>query len=203
VTEITWVPKENIIEAARLMATNRPTTSTVSLGNAMHTNGMQNGRAWSCLFAMLGDVDAEGGILSNQFWNVMLDEKITLATPGNTPFALGQDKYPLLGGVGMTAQPHAVFEAIKTGKPWDVKAIIFIANEAPLSYENAKNVWDAMNKLEYLVVKDYFMTPTARIADLVLPTAHWPERISADEELYSDPCPIVAPQKCVDPPGEA
>ena len=60
-----------------------------------------------------------------------------------------------------------------------------------------------MNKLEFLVVKDYFMTPTARIADLVLPTAHWTERESADEELYSDPCPIVAPQKCVDPPGEA
>jgi anaerobic selenocysteine-containing dehydrogenase len=48
------------------------------------------------------------------------------------------------------------------------------------------------------------MIPTARqVADIVLPTAHWSERESADEELYSDPCPIVIPQKAVEPPGEA
>ena len=38
---------------------------------------------------------------------------------------------------------------------------------------------------------------------MVLPTAHWSEREAADEELYSDPCPVVIPQKAVEPPGEA
>ena len=45
VAEITWIPTQQIIEATRLMANNRPSTLTISLGVCMHTNGMQNGRA--------------------------------------------------------------------------------------------------------------------------------------------------------------
>ena len=81
VSEITWIPKEKILAATRLMAKNRPTTSTISLGACMHTNGMQNGRAIADLFGILGDLDAKGGLLSNKFWDVMLVPEITKMDP--------------------------------------------------------------------------------------------------------------------------
>ena len=203
VAEITWIPEEKIYETARTMARNRPTTATISLGVCMHTNGMQNGRAIACLFALLGDLDAKGGLLSNKFWDVMLDPKITKMDPQRLGKLLGDETKPLLTRAAGEAWPDAVWRAITTGKPYPVKGLLTVANEAPMCYENAKDIIAALSELEFYAVKDYFITPAARFADLVLPTAHWSERESADEELYSDPCPIVIPQKAVEPPGEA
>ena len=203
VAEITWLSKEEIVETARLIAQNRPSTVTTSLGVCMHSNGMQNGRAICDLFAILGDLDAKGGILSNKFWDNMLHPEISKLDPENLPKLLGGETKPLLTGPGGNPWPNAVWDAITTGKPYPVKGMGFVADDAPMCYENSKKVINAMSELDYIFVKDYFLTDTAKMADLVLPTAHWTERESADEELYSDPCPVVIPQKIVDPPGEA
>jgi anaerobic selenocysteine-containing dehydrogenase len=203
VSEITWIPEEKIIAASRLMGTNRPTTATTSLGVCMHSNGMQNGRAIACLFGILGDLDAKGGLLSNRFWDVMLAPEITKMDPARAATLLGDETKPLLTRVGGAPWPDSVWRAITTGKPFPVKGMGFVADDAVMCYENSRDVVAAMSELEFIFVKDYFMTDTAKMADLVLPTAHWSERDSSDEELYSDPCPVVIPQKAVEPPGEA
>lgn len=206
VAEITWIPEEKIKEVARLMGNNRPTTLTVSLGAAMHENGMQNGRAIACLFGILGDLDAKGGILSNKFWDVMLDPKITKAEDQEKFGELiGDERKPLLTRGAGSNWPAGVWEAMKTGDPIPVKGYVCMANDPTGCYENSREVATAFSNLDYFVVKDFFMTPLAReMADLVLPSSHWVERDGQfDEELYSDPCPVVISQKAVDPPGES
>lgn len=202
VSEITWVPQDKIAAAARLMATNKPTTAGVSLGACMHSNGMQSGRAINCLLAILGVWDVPGGILSNRFWDIMLDPRITLIDQVAEDFKLlGHEDYPLLEAAG-SAVPHLVWRAINTEKPKPVKALVLAASDPPMVYAEAMNVREALSNLDFLVVKDYFMTPSAELADIVLPSAHWTEREVADEELYPAPM-VVAPQKAVEPPGEA
>lgn len=203
VSEITWIPKEQIIAAARLMANNRPTTVTTSLGVCMHSNGMQNGRAIADLFGILGDLDAKGGILSNKFWDLMLTPEITKMDPSRLGALLGDETKPLLTRLGGNPWPDATWRAITTGKPFPVKGMGFVADDAPMCYENSRDIIAALSELDFMFVKDYFLTDTAKLADIVLPTAHWSERESADEELYSDPCPVVIPQKAVEPPGGA
>ena len=116
---------------------------------------------------------------------------------------LGDETKPLLTRAGGNPWPDAVWRAITTGKPFPVKGMGLVADDAPMCYENSRDIVAALSELEFFFVKDYFLTDTAKMADLVLPTAHWSERESADEELYSDPCPVVVPEKAVEPPGDA
>ena len=61
VSDITWVPADAIVEAARLYGKNRP--GYIEFGNALdHTmNSFQASRALSILMALTGDLDAPGG----------------------------------------------------------------------------------------------------------------------------------------------
>ena len=198
--ETTWIPKEQIIKAARMMAANRPTNVTPSLGTGMHENGMQAGRAIMNLFAIMGDIDTPGGLLSNRFWDCMLNPKITLNDPSRNRLLWGSAEKPFLTMGGSISWPKACFDAMKNHK---IRMLIDVAADPMACYENVGEVVEGMGQLEYIVIMDYFHNDVTRIADIVLPAAHWVEREGAyDEELYSDPCPVVIPQKVVDPPGE-
>ena len=140
VAEITWLKPEQIIETARLMANNRPTTCTTSLGTCMHSNGMQNGRAIACLFGILGDIDAKGGILSNRFWDVMLDPEISKLDPSKFDKILGHETKPLLANMAAQPWPDAIWRSIQTGKPYPVKGMGFVANDTVMCYENSKTI---------------------------------------------------------------
>jgi len=62
-------------------------------------------------------------------------------------------------------------------------------------------VWQVLkNNLELLVVSEFFMTPTAELADYVLPAATWFERDDTCNSMYTNY--IAARQKVVEPMGE-
>jgi anaerobic selenocysteine-containing dehydrogenase len=63
------------------------------------------------------------------------------------------------------------------GDPYPVKALIIQGNNALLQATNTKLVYAALKALDLIVVHDYFMTPTAMLADYVFPAADWMERV--------------------------
>ena len=74
------------------------------------------------------------------------------------------------------AHGPSVFKAILTGDPYQVRAL-FVSGSNPLSsYGDAKMTFEACKQVEFLVVLEYFMTPTALMADFVLPVAGAMER---------------------------
>lgn len=206
--EICWLEAEDIYEAARMMATNGPVGMMVGLGpGCMHTNAIQNGRAIACLQGLLGYIDVVGGVSVPLSFAVMLDDKITLWDGSKDPgrpdlFTFGGEEHPLYKSFGRSNDPHATFQAIITGEPRPVKAYIAIANDPLLCYENTNLTYEAMTSpnLDLLVVKDFYFSPTAKLADIVLPTADWSERDTYDEEL--DGNLLLAFERAVDPPGE-
>ena len=114
---ITGVSAAKIVEMARMIATERPSNVTPSLGASMHENGMQTGRAICNLFAILGDLDAKGGLLSNKFWDYMLADEITLQTPeagAKMKTLVGYDRKPFLLDMAAVPFPHAMWDAMKS-----------------------------------------------------------------------------------------
>jgi anaerobic selenocysteine-containing dehydrogenase len=69
-----------------------------------------------------------------------------------------------------------------------------------LTYSNAQQVWDALKKLDFLVVADMFMTPTAALADIVLPVATYLEFDSIVAPPYY---PVAQVQQKVSQVGES
>jgi anaerobic selenocysteine-containing dehydrogenase len=56
-----------------------------------------------------------------------------------------------------------------------VKAFLIFGNNTLTTYANSSLVHESLMKLDFMVNADLFMTPTAELADIVLPAASWPE----------------------------
>jgi thiosulfate reductase/polysulfide reductase chain A len=59
--------------------------------------------------------------------------------------------------------------------PYPVKAFLVFGNNTLTTYANVSQVYAALMQLDFMVCADLFMTPTAELADIVLPAAAWPE----------------------------
>ncbi|MEG1494189.1 MAG: molybdopterin dinucleotide binding domain-containing protein, partial [Gordonibacter sp.] len=75
-----------------------------------------------------------------------------------------------------SAHPDLVLHAMETGEPYPVRALIVNATNPLLTYADTHRVFEAFMGLDLLVVLEYYMTPTASIADYVLPIAAAVER---------------------------
>src|SRR4030042_2230039 len=118
---------------------------------------------------------------------------------------LGAGSYPLISGpdavIPFVAAP-VMHKTLLAGEPYPIKSM-FSAGGAPVvNMQNIRSLWAALkNNLELLVVADFFMTPTAEIADYVLPAATWLERDDLCNALY--PNYVSARQRGVEPVGES
>lgn len=85
---------------------------------------------------------------------------------------------PPQAGQTCKAHPRPLCQAILTGKPYPVKALIALASNPLLQVAETRLVYQALKSpnLEHVVVMDYYMTPTAELADYVLPAASTLER---------------------------
>ncbi|WP_165251748.1 molybdopterin-dependent oxidoreductase [Adlercreutzia sp. ZJ304] len=75
-----------------------------------------------------------------------------------------------------SAHPDLVLRAMETSEPYAVRALIVEATNPLLTYADTHRVYNALMGLDLIVVLDYYMTPTAQIADYVLPSAAAIER---------------------------
>lgn len=174
VGEITWVPAEAIRETARVYGTARP--ACVKLGNALehHTNAVQSIRAISILQAVTGNLDVPGGALMRRGAR-LLDITLREKRP-STAKPVGTSEHPLFCEFRAEAQANLLPEAMLTGRPYPVKAMIVIGANPVLTFPNAQKTGKAFRELDFLVVMDLFMTETAKLADIVLPAATFLER---------------------------
>lgn len=176
--KITWVKAEDIANAATIYATNKPGVLEWGLGIEPNVNSLQTVRAIAILRALTGNIDVPGGDILGM--HVLrgyptMKEKVP---PESSKKRLGAEDFKLLGGWRAympSAHIPALFRAMREGVPYKINALLIFGNNPLLTVANPKNVYEGLKKLEFLVVTDLFMTPTATIADYVLPAAFWPE----------------------------
>ena len=75
-----------------------------------------------------------------------------------------------------SAHPDLVLKAMLEGEPYPVRALIVEATNPLVTYADTHRVFEALISLDLLVVLEYYMTPTASLADYVLPAAGAIER---------------------------
>jgi len=199
--EITWIPSEKIRDAAYLYAETKP--ACVEWGVALeHTpNALQTLRAVVMLPAITGNIDIPGGNIFGMhvIRNVPTFRKRLSKEMLEKQFGAG--KYKLLSGsTGIFSAAHAptLFEAMRTGKPYPVKAFLVFGSNPLVSYANAKEVYEALMNVDFLVVSDIYMTPTAELADIVLPAATWLEVDQIVGLPYMAENVVLAQQKIVE-----
>jgi len=175
---ITWIPADKIRAAARLFAQFKP--AMLEWGCAIeHTpKCIQTIRAVSMLPALTGNIDVPGGWVFGMHGLGRFPSLIENLTPQANAKRLGADRFKLLGGEGAdlpAAHIPTLLQAMREGKPYPVKAFLVFGNNTLTTYANSSDVFDALMKLDFMVCADLFMTPTAELADIVLPAAAWPE----------------------------
>jgi anaerobic selenocysteine-containing dehydrogenase len=190
--EITGVPAQTIIEAARLYATTKP-ACMLNSPNATthHTNGVQNHRAIIALVGLTGNYDIEGGnpLVRPAYGNVpnglvTRDADFEQSRPWEEMAPrLGQDRYPAWCKVVAEAQAmHLPFQ-IESGEPYPIRALLaFGLNHRMWPGHDFMEV--SLRKLDFIVDVDIFMTDSAKLADLVLPACTSFER--SELKLYAE-----------------
>ena len=200
VAAVCGLPEDDIVRAARLFG--RAGAAALVSGRGVDQVGANvapTHRAICCLRAVTGNVDKPGSCVLAEgpdFVSEMELEMSDALAPErrarclNTPFTPLQcyDGYDrarkLTEKLGRTlperyltsALPHLVLRAMEEGEPYPVRALIVNATNPLLTYADTHRVFDALMGLDLLVVLDYYMTPTAMIADYVLPAAGAIER---------------------------
>ncbi len=176
--KITEVPANTIRAAARLFAKTKP--ATLEWGVALeHTpNCLQTVRAVAMLPGITGNIDIPGGwILGTGVIRDVPNLRENL-TEDAVKKRLGSEEFRILSGpksLFPSAHVPAVFKAMRTGDPYPVKAFLVFGNNSLVSYANSKTVYAALKNLDFMSVMDIYMTPTAQMADIVLPAATWLE----------------------------
>ena len=175
---ITWVAAQKIRAAARLFARTRP--AMLEWGCAIeHTpKCIQTVRALSMLPALTGNVDVPGGWVFGMHGIGRFPSLIENLTPEANAKRLGADRFKLLGGEGAdlpAAHIPTLLQAMREGTPYPVKAFLVFGNNTLTTFANSALVYESLMKLDFMVCADLFMTPTAELADIVLPAASWPE----------------------------
>ena len=200
ISEITWIPEERVREAARLYAHTRP--ACIQWGNALeHTpDSVQCARALLMLKAITGNLDAPGGNVGREGPPLMKLGALVLSNqfPDKRKEILSAH-YPLAAMMGFVPS-QLVTRAILTGEPHPIRMMFIQGTNPLLSFANAKETFDALGKLDFLVVSEIFLTPTAQVADLILPAA---TNFEFDDigHLGLSHGFILARPKIVNPPG--
>jgi len=177
VAEITWVPAEKIREAARLFAETKPATIQWGISIEQTINCIDNDRLLIDLVAITGNLDVKGG---SAFFLPPRGQTISQFTfhkelsPEQSAKYVAGDAHKLCHMIGLVPENY-VYDAILTGKPYPVRAILLQASNPVVTRPNARMVYEALSKVEFLSVADFFLTPTAELADIFLPAATWLE----------------------------
>ncbi len=167
VERITWVPRRQLLQAARLIASAKPMGLEWGCAFEQSHNAVQACRAIYMIPALVGSYDVPGGFVESKGIVPTKRDPIENRTKVINHFPYRNLK--------PYAHPHDILNAIKTGLPYRIRAMLSFGNNALLSLPDSKHTHLCLNELEFFVCTDIFMTPTAELADIVLPAALWPE----------------------------
>jgi anaerobic selenocysteine-containing dehydrogenase len=200
-SRVTWVEPNLIRKAARLYATSHP--AAIQWGNPIEHNihTFHSTRALICMMAICGNLDVPGGNIQANEPDILGLGKFAkadvLPSKRKKMIHAYHDTIPRL----MTVPPAYFRKAVLEEFPYPVKGAYMQCVNPLLGYADSRQTYEALMKLDFLAVADIFMTPTAALADVVLPAATQFEFNDIGHYGLGHGY-ILARPKVVDPPDE-
>jgi len=205
----TGVPAGDIIRAAKAYAISPASALLYSMGITQHVCGTDNVKSCATLALLCGHVGRPGaGVWPMRGQNNVQGNCDMGGMPEFYPgykkstdletieyFKKGWNVSNLPMGPGLTST-----EMNDAALKGDLLFMYIIGEDPVVCDANVKKTRQALESLDFLVVQEIFMTPTARMADVVLPAAAWAEK---DGSYTSMDRRVQWIDKAVDAPGEA
>lgn len=208
VEEITGIPAQDLREAARIYAQADRASIVYSMGITQHTTGTDNVLCIANLAMLTGNVgkrstgvnplrgqnNVQGACDMGTLPNVYSGYQSVADEVCNRKFSEAWG-YQLPSHPGLT-----VVEMINATLIGEVRAMFIMGENPMLSDPDINHVREALEKLDFLVVQDIFLTETASFADVILPGASFAEK---DGTFTGTDRRVQRVRKAVNPPGEA
>lgn len=189
--EITGVRWEVIQALARDYATVKPAALVAGWAPGRSAFGEQYQRAASVLSAMSGNIGITGGYAAGGV--------------GRVPMGFLKEVLPVPGDVPPTVHISDIYKALLEGKsgsyPCDVKLLYIVGCNLLNQFLNVNKGIEALQRPEFIVVHERFMTPTARYADLVLPVTTSMEGVDVGQPWSGSPY-FTFLNKAIEPLGD-
>ncbi|MFH2132790.1 MAG: molybdopterin-dependent oxidoreductase [bacterium] len=208
---ITGVPEQTIIDLARDYATTKPASLMDCQGPARSATGEQYVRSAMTLCAMTGNVGKAGGGAGGGLMGIPVGHMFRSSgiPPLKNPVEAGQKS--VRGTLDLDLRlkkrfhTNKMFDAILKGKqggyPADIKLAWFVANNYLNQLGNTNKNAEALKSLDFMIISELFITPTARYADIILPVTSIAEKNDLTRPWPSGPY-YTAINKAIEPIGE-
>jgi len=209
VEELTGIPQEQLIAAARLYAGAPAASILYAMGITQHISGTDNVKSLANLAMLCGNVGVPGGGVNplrgqnnvqgacdmGGLPNVYTGyQKVAdLANRSRMQKAWGVKSLPQTPGLAVTEMMNAAHE----GK---IKALYIIGENPLVSDPDLNHVKECVESLDFLVVQDIFLSETAQMADVVLPSSAFAEK---EGTFTNTERKVQRVRKALDSPGEA
>lgn len=208
VSNICGIPEKDLVAAARLFATETPGSILYAMGITQHTSGTNNVKSLASLSMLCGNVGVAGGGVNplrgqnnvqgacdmGGLPNVFTGYQTVTDQSVREKFAQAWNVPALPDKVGMT-----VTEMTASGGKV-IRALYIMGENPMLSDPDAHHVEQNLSALDFLVVQDIFLTETAKLADVVLPSACFAEK---DGTFTNTERKVLRVRKALNAPGEA
>lgn len=168
---VTGVPADLIVETVRTLWSSRPVAFYTWSGLEQHANTTQIIRAINVLYALTGCFDVPGGnVLFTPVPTNMVDG-MELLSPEARARAIGVLDRPL-GPARFEFTPGEDFyTAALDHRPYRARALVNFGANLVMAHGDSARVRDALASLDFFVHADIFLSPSADLADIVLPVA--------------------------------
>jgi len=207
-SEISGVSVEDIVTIADWYANAKAGSIVYCMGITQHTTGVDNVKSLANLAMLTGHIGRPSTGVNplrgqNNVQGACDMGGLPNVYPGYQPVnvAANKEKFEaawnakLSDKIGRTIPK--VMEGLSDGS---VKALYIVGENPMVSDPDVHHVEKALKSAELLVVQDIFLTPTARLAHVVLPGASFAEK---DGTFSNTERRVQRVRRAVSPPGEA
>jgi formate dehydrogenase alpha subunit len=208
VAEITGLPPEQIVEAARMYATNSPATILYAMGICEHSHGTDNVMATGNLAMITGNVGKPGsGVNPLRGQNNVQGACDMGALPNVYPGyqAVNNEavwkKFEKAWNTSLNHEPgQKLTEMLPAAREGKMKAMYIMGENPVLTDPDTNHVIEALNNLDFFVFQDIFLNESAELADVVLPAASFAEK---DGTFTNTERRVQRIRKAIEPVGDS
>ncbi len=171
VEPITGVAAELVERAALTLWEHRPVAFYAWSGVEQHSNATQTTRAIGLLYALTGSLDARGGNVLFESPAARRVDGVELLSPEQRAKALGLRRRPLGPSRWEFVTSDDLYTAALDADPYRLRGLVGFGANLLIANADTLRGREALASLDFYVHCDLFMSPTAELADIVLPVA--------------------------------